>query len=122
VITSVKVPQRLQTTPDTSVRNFCGTRVFSLASATATQRYENSTRERAFLSRDCGNDNNNKGASVMIVSWRSIAGTAAAGVVSAATANAQTDDIPQPENPDVLVLPATHSWTLPNLKFSADAR
>jgi hypothetical protein len=43
--------------------------------------------------------NDNKGASVMIISRRSILGTAAAGVVTAATANAQTSDIPQPERP-----------------------
>jgi oxalate decarboxylase len=73
----------------------------------------------------------------MIISRRSILGTAAAGVVTAATANAQTSDIPQPErpgkggtdigprdvirdreNPDVLVPPATDSGTLPNLNFS----
>jgi hypothetical protein len=35
----------------------------------------------------------------MIISRRSILGTAAAGVVTAATANAQTSDIPQPERP-----------------------
>ena len=77
----------------------------------------------------------------MIVTRRSILGTAAIGVVTAATANAQTGDVPQPErpgkggtdigprdlirdreNPDVLVPPATDSGTLPNLKFSfADA-
>jgi oxalate decarboxylase len=68
----------------------------------------------------------------MIISRRSILRTAAAGVVTAATANAQTSDIPQPErpgtdigprdvirdreNPDVLVPLATDSGTLPNLK------
>jgi oxalate decarboxylase len=77
----------------------------------------------------------------MIISRRSILSTAAVGVVTAATANAQTSDIPQPErpgkggtdigprdvirdreNPDILVPPATDSGTLPNLKFSfADA-
>jgi hypothetical protein len=78
----------------------------------------------------------------MIISRRSILGTAAAGVVTAATANAQTSDIPQPkrpgkggtdvgpcdvirdrENPDVLVPPVMDSATLPNLKSSfADAQ
>jgi oxalate decarboxylase len=74
----------------------------------------------------------------MIISRRSILGTAAAEVVTAAIANSQTSDIPLPErpaidigprdvirdleNPDVLVPPATDSGTLPNLKFSfADA-
>jgi oxalate decarboxylase len=68
----------------------------------------------------------------MIISRRSIFRTAAAGVVTAATANAQTSDIPQSErrrtdigprdvirdreNPDVLVPLATDSGTLPNLK------
>ena len=77
----------------------------------------------------------------MITSRRSILGTAAAGVLTAATANAQSGDVPQPmrsgkggtdigprdpirdrENPDILVPPATDNGTLPNLKFSfADA-
>jgi oxalate decarboxylase len=77
----------------------------------------------------------------MFISRRSILGTAAAGIMTAATANAQDGNIPQPqsagrgatdigprdairdrENPDVLVPPATDSGTLPNLKFSyADA-
>lgn len=77
----------------------------------------------------------------MTISRRYILGTAAAGVVAAASASAQTSDIPQPErlgkggtdigprdlirdreSPDVLVPPATDSGTLPNLKFSfADA-
>jgi oxalate decarboxylase len=77
----------------------------------------------------------------MFISRRTILGTAAVGVMTAATAQAQNGNIPQPErpghggtdigprdvirdreNPDVLVPPATDSGTLPNLKFSyADA-
>jgi oxalate decarboxylase len=68
----------------------------------------------------------------MIISRRPLLRTAATGVATAATANAQTSDIPQPErpgtdigprdvirdreNPDVLVPLATDSGTLPNLK------
>jgi oxalate decarboxylase len=73
----------------------------------------------------------------MYVSRRAALGTAAIGLMTAATANAQPNDIPQPlragrggtdlgprnlqvdrQNPDILVPPATDHGTLPNLRFS----
>jgi oxalate decarboxylase len=73
----------------------------------------------------------------MYVSRRAALGTAAIGLMSAATANAQPDEIPQPQrpgrggtdlgprntpldrqNPDILVPPASDHGTLPNLRFS----
>jgi oxalate decarboxylase len=73
----------------------------------------------------------------MYVSRRAALGTATIGLMSAATANAQPDEIPQPQrpgrggtdlgprntpldrqNPDILVPPASDHGTLPNLRFS----
>src|SRR5580704_3172088 len=89
------------------------------------------------LDGDAGIALNPGGKPMSPMSRRSLIGTAAAGVLTATAARAQTDSIPQPrrpghggtdpgprnlmrdrENPDILVPPATDHGTLPNLRFS----